>query len=164
MSMSNLKKDLIYYRPRFSSYSSHFSISSIVGITGTSRQIIIYKKDLGIKQLYGYLACFIKKTQWKLSGVVDSYVEDTISIGDRSFNEESKLTERVFESNPRTYISFVFAGIHIERHGTVFLLQHTYYAWKLKELSLDSTYNKIRARGHEVALLNQTRLCLCAAM
>lgn len=54
----------------------------------------------------GGFACFIKLVQGKLSGMIGTYVDDSIDTGDIKFEEESRPTERAFDSRKGCMIRF----------------------------------------------------------
>lgn len=70
---------------------------------------------MGWTPLTGGVACFIKLVQDNLIGMIGTYMDNTINNGDNSFEEESKLTERLPESYERNYDLFVIAGIEIKK-------------------------------------------------
>lgn len=93
--------------------------------------------DLGMKQISVDPACFTKMTQEELSGIVKTYTDDTIATRKEGFKEKSKLTEMKFDTKPRTYNCFTFAGILIQREGSNYRLHQTAYVMKLRKLPLD---------------------------
>lgn len=56
-------------------------------------------------------AFLFKVVQGTLTGLVWSYIDGTISTGDKEFQELSKVTEEKFESKSREYINLKFPGM-----------------------------------------------------
>lgn len=117
-------------------------------------------KDLKMRQITRDLVWFVKIEYGKLTGIIITYVDDTISTGDKSFQKESIRTEQVIHSETQQYDCFEFAGKSIERDGQGYFLHQTEYASRVTLLITDCTYEVFRARRHELAWLNYTRLHL----
>lgn len=66
------------------------------------------------------LSLFTKTCDGGLSGITGSYVYNTLSAGNRDFEEESGITERKFESNSRVNSSITLAVIKINPSGDGF--------------------------------------------
>ena len=78
--------------------------------------------DLGMISTAGDLSLFFKMVNGKLPGVTGAYVDDTIRTGTDEFTKESGKTGRRFESKPRKFDNFTFAGIQVERFEGGFLM------------------------------------------
>lgn len=81
-------------------------------------------------------------------------MDDKIGLEITEFEEQSKVTERTFESKPRKFDSFIFAGISIEKRQTDYFLHQTNDAFNLKQLTSDCTFEEFRARRYELEWLN----------
>lgn len=95
-------------------------------------------------------------------GVLGTGVDDTISCGNEKFFRLISATENRFYMNEKIFTNFAFAGITIERTGCGYLEHQSAYAAKLKELSLDATFNDFRTLHHKLAWLSLTKQDLCA--
>lgn len=60
-------------------------------------------------------ALFFKLTTGFLSGLFTTYVDETLSAGAKTFDNESLCTEQKFESKEREYSNFKFPGVEIEK-------------------------------------------------
>lgn len=63
---------------------------------------------------YGDLTLFVKWVHGKLGGIKGAYVDDSLVTGTKRFDEESRATERRFDSKPRVYNNLTFSGIQIQ--------------------------------------------------
>lgn len=71
-----------------------------------------------MQQSTANLACFIKAVDAQLSGMIGTYADGTICTEDKTFEEKSKITERVLNSKPRKYKSLTSAGIVVKKRTT----------------------------------------------
>lgn len=99
-----------------------------------------------------------------MSGNIGTYEDDTISTGNDSFHELSKVTEKLFDSKPRQYVCFMFTGISIKKIQTNYLLNQTHYGSKLKLFNLDCTFEEFQSRRYEIAWITHTRPYLCSSV
>lgn len=51
--------------------------------------------------LSGHPTCFIKLIHGNLIGMIETNVHDSISTGSKKFEDESRITEHMFESKQR---------------------------------------------------------------
>lgn len=94
--------------------------------------------------------------------MIGAYVDDTIATGPAFFDEESRLTECQFVSQPREYDDVKLAGVEIEREdGGSYFMNQKLYAKKLKMLDRQYGFNGFRSLKHQLAWLPHT-LDLCA--
>lgn len=59
------------------------------------------------------LSLFFKNNNRRLLGIPARYVDDTISAGNESHEREGDSTKNKFETKPRRYDHFKFAGMEI---------------------------------------------------
>ena len=118
--------------------------------------------ELDMVNCTGDLSLFFRRDGDSLSGVTGVYVDDQIHAGSPKFEEESRLTEQRFQSKPREYDNFKFAGIQIERHEDKYLCHQEDYTQNLHELAKDSDFSSVRSRRHALAWLTHTRVDLAA--
>lgn len=86
------------------------------------------RQDLGMVSTTGHLSFFYKRDEKGMFiGMVGAYVDDTISAGTTEFEGQAEETESRFEAKDRTYDSFTFAGIRVEKTGSEFLLHQQRY-------------------------------------
>lgn len=69
------------------------------------------KEELGMSPLTVYLSCFINLVQGNMEGMIDTYVGKMLATRTKRFKDESRLTERVFDSKKGIYDFFIFAKI-----------------------------------------------------
>lgn len=122
------------------------------------------QQELGMITMNGDLECFINVVRGNLERFIGSYIADTIATCSNEFEEESKLTERIFNSKKRSYHCFSFAVIQIFKKGDPFLLDQYFYANKLQPLKPDYTFDLFQARGQELSWLDHTRPDLCVTV
>lgn len=79
-------------------------------------------EDFAMTPTAGDLSFFFKIVRGKLQGMIETHVDDTIGAGTGRFADESRITERQFESKARQYDSFTFAGIQVEKTSTGYLM------------------------------------------
>lgn len=114
--------------------------------------------------LTGHRACFTKTIQRELLDIVETYVHNTPQTGSRQFEEESRLTERTFESKSRKYDMFTFAGITICQKEDRYMMQKTLYRSKLKTLNLDYNFEEFRGRPYKIAWMTHTSPDICSSV
>lgn len=68
-------------------------------------------------QLTEYSVCFIKATQDKLVGIMGTYIDDIVLAQDSKLESSDKITQERFQSKPREYDKFTYAGIKITNEG-----------------------------------------------
>lgn len=69
------------------------------------------RSDLNMAPITGYLSLFSRAIRGRLSGLVGSYVDDTLRAGDEEFERLSCMMEHMFKSSPRSYEDISFACI-----------------------------------------------------
>lgn len=116
------------------------------------------RTDLKMEATASDLVLFFRIIQSKLSGVTATHVDDTLSAGDRAFEEASRITGKVFDAKPRQYNNLTFAGATIyTREDGSRLMHQADYANKLSLLEKGCTFTQFRSRRHELAWLTHTR-------
>lgn len=108
------------------------------------------------------LSLFFKVVDTALSGAVVTDVDDTLSAGSSKFEEESKVTERTFESRSREYDNIKFSGVKSDTTNSGFLMHQSEYVDKLQPLQNDCDFTIFRPYRHLIALLTQMRPDLAA--
>ncbi len=121
------------------------------------------RDDLLMSCTAGDLSLFFKVVHGKLAGITGAYVDDTLGAGDEDFQKESEKTQEKFESKPREFDNFVFAGIEIEKTEDGFLMHQERYAQKIDLLSKDCTFSDFRSKRQELAWLVNTRPDIAAS-
>lgn len=86
----------------------------------------------------------------------DVYVDDTLSCGNKQFQKLTNLIPETFESKPREFPPFLFAGVNIPKIIQCFLEQAA-YAKAINEISLKATFHDFRTTRHKLACLLHTR-------
>lgn len=118
--------------------------------------------DLSMRPTAGDLALYTKTVHDGLACLLGTYVDDTIATGPASFDEDSRLTERKFESKRREYDNVKFAGIEVQKWKEGYHMHQTAYAAKLRELDPQAGFNAFRSLRHQLAWLTHTRPDICS--
>lgn len=116
------------------------------------------QQDLQMSRTALDICLFFKHINGKLAGLSGYYVDDNISTGTEKFEKLTRETEKRFDSKPRTYNSFKFAGIEIETtpNGTILLHQKSYIP-RIKPLPEDATFYDYRSMRQRLMWLTHTR-------
>lgn len=116
------------------------------------------KKDLGMHSTACDLSLFFKQLSGTLHGIVATHVDDTLSAGDKKFEQDTRITARRFDAKPREYETLNFAGVSIETQQNGSRLMHqAQYAAKIELLDKNCDYEIFRSRRHELAWITHTR-------
>lgn len=86
------------------------------------------------------MALFFKAAQGRLSGIMGTYVDDTVSVGTSSFLKASKATDDRFETKQREFDNTRFAGVYIEQLAYGFRIHQKEYIVLLKQLPLGCSF------------------------
>lgn len=101
---------------------------------------------------------FFRYVNNTLQGMVATHVDDTLSAGNKTFQEMSKITSQRFYSKPRNYDTLSFAGVTIEtREDRSRIMHQAQHANKIEPLEKGSTFERFRSRRHELAWILHTR-------
>ena len=98
------------------------------------------KEYLTMRPTAGDLSLYIRRIHDELEGLVGAYVDDSIGTGTTDFENESRITEKKFQSKPREMDRFTFAGIEIEPLDDGYLLHQRTFASRIKMLSKDCSF------------------------
>lgn len=63
----------------------------------------------------GDMSLFFKTVNEKIAGLMGTYVDDIIAGGDSQFELASEKTSERFESKPKEFENFRFAGVYVEK-------------------------------------------------
>lgn len=72
------------------------------------------RNDVAMAPTISDATLFFKCIDGQPRGVIGTYVDDTISAGNKDFENETKITEQKCDSKNREYDNFKFGGIEIE--------------------------------------------------
>lgn len=121
--------------------------------------------DLTMRPCISDAALFFKEIHAHLSGLIGTYVDDTIGAGNSQFREKSKVTEQRFESKKREEGNFKFAGIKIETIGeNKFKLSQSDFAKRIKPLNEKADFETFRSKRQELSWLVNTRPDIACAV
>lgn len=115
------------------------------------------RNDLCMAPTAGDLSLFIQVVNNQLQCAMGTHVDDTLSTGNKRFEEESRLTEQKFDSKARSYRKFTFAGIELEPHYEGYKLHQQKFAAKIDFLSQLATFPLFRSKRQELAWVTHTR-------
>lgn len=65
--------------------------------------------------LAGYLSCFTNIVHGNRTGMIGTYVGDTIATGNATFEKESSFSEPTFEQKKKNYNSSAYVLFQIEK-------------------------------------------------
>lgn len=123
------------------------------------------KDDLLMTPTLSDSELFFKVINGEISGLIGTYVDDSISAGNKTFEECSTITGKMFESKGRQYHNFKFAGMEIETiEGTGYKIHQKSFAEKISTLPNDSCFSEFRSKRQELAWLVNTRPDLACAV
>lgn len=90
--------------------------------------------------------------------MISVYVDDQLSAGDTTFDNETKVTERKLQSRPGQYDQLSFFGVEISQQadGSVFMHQRA-NAERIKILPKSCNFAEFRSRRLKFAFLGHTR-------
>lgn len=116
------------------------------------------RRDLSMTQATGDLSLWFKSVEQALNGMIAVYVGDQLSAGTPAFEEETKITERQFQSRPRKYDHISFAGVEISQRpdGSVLMHQRP-HADRIQHLPKSCTFAEFRSGRQELAWIGHTR-------
>lgn len=103
------------------------------------------------------LSFFFKRVKDNLSGLVETYVDDTIFSGNSEFAQETNITDKRFTTKPKIWDNFRFAGIYIGTLRTGFKIQQRKYIERLKTLEKQCTYDQFRSSRAKISWITLTR-------
>lgn len=123
------------------------------------------KDDLHMTPTFSDPALFFKVIHGQVTGLIGSYVDDTISAGNNDFVELSKLTEHTFDSKQRKYDTFKFSGMEIESlPNDSFRIHQQTFAKKISKLPENCSFSDFRSKRQELAWLVHTRPDIACAV
>lgn len=123
------------------------------------------RKNLEMVPTFSDPALFFHSIKGEVQGIIGSYVDDTISTGNDDFVESSKTIEKTFESKPREYQNFKFAGMEIEtREDGPFRIHQEQFAKRIETVPWNCSFSSFRSKRQELAWLVHTRPDLACAV
>ena len=115
-------------------------------------------KNLKLEQTDGDMSCYYKREEEEeLQGLLGVYVDDTLAAGSEKFKKLTDNIEKHFESKPREYLPFQFAGINIKKKENGFIMEQQHYVSTISKLEKSSTFETFRTTRHRLAWISHTR-------
>lgn len=116
------------------------------------------KNDLEMYSTACDLSLFFKHVQGSLQGLLATHVDDTLSAGNKAFEESTQVTSQRFDAKPREYENLTFAGVTIKTNPDGSRMMHqAQYAKKIETVEKKCTFERFRSRRHELAWITHTR-------
>ena len=104
------------------------------------------------------MSCYYKQTEdEELQGLLGVYVDDTLAAGTEKFKKLTDNIEKHFESKPRDYLPFQFAGINIKKKENGYIMEQEHYVPTITKLEKTSTFETFRTTRHRLAWISHTR-------
>ena len=102
-----------------------------------------------MKSVASYISLFSIRKRGQLSGILASYVDDTLSCVDNAFAELTKKTREAFDVKKREYGNIRFHGAYIDRHADGSHIHQRAYINRLEQLPRDADFTlfgQVRAK------------------
>lgn len=115
------------------------------------------KNDLGMQKAASDMGLFFRKTRGMLSGLIGTYVDDSMLAGDPDFLRHTDQTLQKFDSKGREMDNTSFAGVYIETLEKGFKLHQKSYAKRIEKLPMDCSFKDFRSRRAKIAWLIHTK-------
>ncbi len=94
------------------------------------------------------MSLFFRRVRGKISGLLTSYVDDTLACGDSSFPEFTKKTREKFEMEARQNKGMRFSGGYVEKCADGFEILQRACIERLEPIPLETDYVQlVRARA-----------------
>lgn len=97
-----------------------------------------------MKTVASGMSLFFRLTRDQLTGLIATYVDDTLDAGNRCFDKDSEKTRGHFEVNERERNKMRFAGIYVYKSNHGYRVHQTPYLEILKPLALDADFTQLR--------------------
>lgn len=115
----------------------------------SSIQTIRHEK-LKVQRTDGYMPFHSSKKE-NLDGLLEVYVEDTLAIGFKTFEELTDMMSRRLESKPKECLLNLFADINRNSILDCFFLEQTNYCSQIDTLQKDTDFDTFRTTRHGLA-------------
>ena len=122
------------------------------------------KNDLHMSNTAGDLSLFFKFANGKLSGLMGTYVDDSLLAGTKEFLMHTDKTLKKFDSKDREYDNTRFAGVYIETLQDGFKLHQKEYIKRLKNLSTSCSFKEFRSARAQTTWMIHTRPDICCTL
>lgn len=103
------------------------------------------------------LSLFFNRFQGSLQRLLATHVDDTLSTGNRDFEQHSQITARRFDAKTREYDNITFTGVTIKTLSDGSRKIHqAQYAEKINTINKGCTYEQFHSRRHKPAWITHT--------
>ncbi len=120
--------------------------------------------DLRMKAVASDMSLFSRRARGKISGLLASYVDDTLACGDSSFAELTKKTREKFEMKERQNKDMRFSGIYVDKCDNGFEIHQRAYIERLESIPWDAEYVHLRRARAKPSWLAHSRPDICAEL
>ncbi len=103
------------------------------------------------------MSLFFRRAKGELTGLLASYVDDTLACSDSSFSQLTEETRKRFEVKPREYENLRFSDFYIERSDNGFNFHQRPYIDRLKPLPSDANFVLLRQYRAQLSWLIHSR-------
>ncbi len=117
--------------------------------------------DLGMKAVSSDMSLFFRHARGQLTGLLASYVNDTLACGDRSFVDVTAKTREAFEVKSREHNKMRFSGVYVNKLNDGFEIQQRAYIDRLKRLPRDADFVQLRRARDDLSWLVHSRPDIC---
>ncbi len=90
------------------------------------------------------MAFLFRRVRSQLTGILASYVGDTLACDDSSFSQLTEKTRKRFEVKSREYDNMRFSGVYIDRSDNGFNIHRRPYIYQIKSLPSDANFVLLR--------------------
>ena len=119
------------------------------------------QEDLGMQRAQTDMSMFFKRDRKELTGIEATYVDDSLAVGDESFNILTNETGKRFEAKEKEFNSLRFSGVYIETSEKGFRIHQKSYIERLTELKKDANFTLLRRSRAQLTWLIHTRPDIC---
>ena len=118
-------------------------------------------KKLFMRTVASDMSLFSRRARGQLTGLLASYVDETLACGDSSFSQLPEETRKRFEVKSREYENMRFSGVYIDRSDNGFDIHQRPYIDHLKPLPSDESFVLLRQYRAQLSWLIHSRPDVC---
>ncbi len=102
-----------------------------------------------MKPVASDMSLFFRRARGQVTGLLASYVDDTLACGDRSFSDLTKKTRVKFEVKSREYHNMRFSGVYVDKTNEGFEIHQRAYIDRLQSylVTRTSSSSAVLAQG-----------------
>lgn len=124
--------------------------------------VITCSMNLEISQKASHMSLLFRNVQGELCALIWTYVNDSITACTAQYKEETTKTEKQFETKPREYDNFQFAGSYFEITKDVYLTHQLNYTNTFSFLKSSASNDEFSSTSSKLSWLTNTQPDICA--